>query len=1215
MEPTTTAALSALSKAVFGGAAGKAKEFLDRKGLSRRVANATVKACKKHGIQISRKPIRLWLERDDVKNQISQGSTTEVESALQSLAVLVEGQPAEKRLECAREVLRIMLQEYQRELPAKDAIPLGTAWNQRTTAQENSKTQELVLAGTQQILDKIDVPESFDRAVAQLHPWRQESAKRIAEAWPPFREFVESLAYEKDRGQVLTDWSTRPPQKFADAPAAAWCWFGSVAEDYKAKNAAIVFYKQGVAQGATNPGYWEAQAVMLLDAALPEGLRELQEFATRSDAPHPMAKAYLAIAEKRFSDGEAALSTWEPADDADKALKTTLQVACLEGLDDVNGTISILENAFARDSSASGLALAAARALIWRGQHGRGDENIADLVRARELAIAARNARRTWGGDSVEATLEAVKASVLSNDLDRAWRLTQSPPVGEASFRESQDKRICIESAFIAASKSDYTLAETLVSAIDEPFVTAYINGWIAFGQEDHENAAMQWHKAWDEGTNDFDRLRSANALAPLGVDMPDLMELSTRYPDAVREIRDIHRIMSASGDKIALLRARVGESESFAGLLAEQLAGRGEHEEAAQVLEEAANRWSSSRLMSMAASNYLRAGENASAESTAGEAVNMAVRGSTGEEYALMLRFDALEALERHAESLRLARRMVANNPQNENTRWILVHSHARMGSYQAAWDVLNYNGAPIDPRSNHDATLWIHLASKHDTRPSFVGHSLRIMHERSDDTELVGIFLVNTLLAAENAPEADIQTLQGKMNTYANENPDSPTFRAMKFDSAQQFLEDLKEHFKGIPEDPERQAIEKSICEGTLPLGFLSEISGKSYAEAAILRAAKRIFSHDPSYAPLAADTIEKALDKHVALDTSAAVTLALLDSDVQDQLIGAFSVLRTTTPTYKDALQGQQSCQLRSTMTIGWNAEEQKLVRNEITEQEADRIARHSDATVAILKRAQHKSWQKCNHLRDLGEGAAWISTLDYALTNKVSFWCDDLALRSLALHEGQPTFGTVDLLRALTKAGKISEQQCAVAESTLISNFHVDLDSEPRVWHLAAQFDGWKASGAAAVLTRPSSWKDTRAALDLLAEGIRNNREESPETVGVWVNYAAHGVMAIAGEESGQVSHNLRLLLHFCFAKTGGRPDLFSFVLHGIRQAIAPSQGVSDPLEFVLREFHNMVNESFGTTVAKAKLLEVVSHLDESDRYLASGIILTHPTERR
>ncbi|MGP9785261.1 tetratricopeptide repeat protein [Glutamicibacter sp. 287] len=1215
MDPITTAVLSTLSKAVFGGAAGKAKEFLDRKGLSKRVARATVKSCKKHGIRISRKSIRRWLERDDVKNQISQGSATEVESALLSLAVAIEGQPAEKRLECAKEVLHLILQEYQRELPAKDAISLGTVWTQRTTAQENSKTQALVLAGTQHILDKIDVPESFDRAVAQLHPWRQEPARRIAESWPPFREFVESLVYEKDRGQVLADWSTRPPQKFTDAPSAAWCWFGSVAEDYKAKKAAIFFYKQGVNQGATNPGYWEAKAIMLVDAAVPEGLLDLQEFVKRSDASHAMTKAFLAIAEKRFSDSQAALSTWDPADDADTALKTSLQAACLEGLDDINGAISVLENAFDRDSSASGLALAASRALIWRGQHGRGDENIADLVRAGELAIAARNARRTWGGDSVEAILEAVKASVLSNDLDQAWRLTQCAPLGEASFRESKNKRICIESAFVAASKNDYTLAQTVASELDDPFVIAYINGWVAFRQDDRENAAMEWRKAWDEGTNDFDHLRSANALALLGVEIPDLNELSTLYPDAVRDIRDIHRTMSASGDKIALLRAKVGKSESFAGLLAEQLAGRGEHEEAGQVLEEAANRWSSSRLMSMAASSYLRAGENASAERTAGEAVNMAVRGSTGEEYALMLRFDALEALERHEESLRLARRMVANNPQNENTRWILVHLHARMGNYQAAWDVLNHDGAPIGPRSNHDATLWIHLASKHDTRPSFVSHSLRIMHEQSDDAELLGIFLANTLLAAGNASKTDIKTLQGKMHTYTSENPDSVTFRALKFESAQQFLEDLKEHFKGIPEDPERRAIEKSICEGKLPLGLLSEISGKSYAEAAILRAAKRIFSHDPSYAPQAANSIEKALDKHVAVDTSAAVTLALLDSEVQDQLIGAFSVLRTTTPTYKDALQGQQSCQLRSTLTIGWNAEEQKLVRNEITEQEADRIARHSDATVAILKRAQHKSWQKFNHLKDLGEGSTWLSTLDYALTNEVAFWCDDLALRSLAVQQGQSTFGTVDLLRFLTDAGNISEQQRDAAESTLISNFHVDLDSEPRIWHLAAKFDGWKASGAAAILTRPSSWKDTAAALDLLAEGINNNHEKSSEAVGFWVNYAAHGVMTIAGEEIGQVSHNLRFLLHFCLVKTMSRPDLFSFVLSGIRQAIEPSQGVSDPLEHVLRDYHNIVNKLFGPTMAKAKLLEVVSHLDDSDRYLASGIILTQPSEHR
>lgn len=841
MEPTiTAAALSALSKAVFGSVAGKTKELLDRKELSRRVAKATVKACKKRDIQISRKPIRLWLERDDVKDQISQGSTASVDSALQSLAVFVEGQPSEKRLECAKEVLHVILQEYQRESSTKDAITYGTIWTAGTTVHENLKTQELIVAKTDRILERIDAPESFERTIAHLHPWRQETARQIVGIWPAVREFVDALVTEKNRSQVLIDWSTNPPQKFADAPASAWCWFGSLAEDYKAKKAAIAFYKRGVAQGATNPGYWEAKAALFLDVTRPEGLRELQEFVGRSGTPHAMVIAYLAIAEERFNDGERALSGWEPTSQADDALKTTLQVACLEDLDDINMKISILEKAFERDPSASGLALSASRALIWRGQQGRGDENVSDLIRASELAISARNSRRAWGGDSVEATLEAIKSSVLSNDMDRAWRLTQCAPTGDASFTESKDKRLFIESAFIAASMSNYALAAALVSELKEPFVTAYINGWIAFGQEDYEKATVEWQKSWGEGTNDFDRLRSANALAPLGGEMPDLKELSILYPDAVREIMDVHRVMSTPGDKITLLRAKATESEFFATLLFEQLASRGEHEEAAQALESAANKWSSSRLMSMAASNYIRACAYSSAERTAGEAADMSVSGSTGEEYALMLRFDALEALERHEESLRIARRLVANDAQNNNTRWILVHSLAREGSYQAAWDVLNYNGVPIDPRSNHDAALWIQLAAKYDNRPSFVSRSLRLMQERSDDTELVGVFLANTLLATGNAPEKDVKALQGKMQAYVDENPNSATFRAMKFESVEDLKEDLKKHFEDRKQIPEFPAIEKSICEGKLPLGFTTFMYGRSYAEAIILRAA---------------------------------------------------------------------------------------------------------------------------------------------------------------------------------------------------------------------------------------------------------------------------------------------------------------------------------------------------------------------------------------
>lgn len=371
--------------------------------------------------------------------------------------------------------------------------------------------------------------------------------------------------------------------------------------------------------------------------------------------------------------------------------------------------------------------------------------------------------------------------------------------------------------------------------------------------------------------------------------------------------------------------------------------------------------------------------------------------------------------------------------------------------------------------------------------------------------------------------------------------------------------------------------------------------------------------MFSHDPVGAPLASEEIKKALGKQVALDTTAAATLALLDSEVQDQLIGAFSVIKATTPAYKDALQAQQSFRLRSTMTIAWNTEEQDLVRYTITEEEADRLAQHSDRTVAIFERANHKSWQEFKRLKDYGEHTAWLTTLDYALTNEVAFWCDDLGLRLVALQEGQPTFGTVDLLRSLADAGKIFETQREIAESILISNYHVDLDSSSKVWRLAAQIDGWKAEGTSAILTRPSSWQDSHKALALLGDGILNNAEASPEIVRIWVANAAIGLVAITGNHSERSSHNLGLLLRYCLIQSWKRPDLFSFMLQGIRQAIPPSSAISDPLEDVLRSFHMLFHEEFGPIVAKVRLFEFVRHLDESDKHLASRIVLTYPSD--
>lgn len=1213
MEPIMTATVSGLVKIAASLAAGPTKELLSSKTRSKKVAAASAKAARRYDIKISKRAILTWLGRVDVQEMLLIGGTSKFESALDSLSWRMPGKSPASQRRNAIDVIELILFEFQRAHSPQTSTALASAWAKEQNAVEHLETRNVVQKSAEDIIKRLDESGSFDEDILQLHPWRHSFSKDLAKSWPELREFVNALVREPDRGAALRNWAAIPPPKFENAPAAAWCWLGLLSEDYKAPDAARTFFEMGITKGATKPEYWGARAALNIDVAGESGLSRLHDDLRKLQAPHPLASSYLAIVEERYADGLAHINKWEPLEADAIAKKVLLHSACTAAQGDFNGMIAELESALESDPNACTLALRLSAALLSRGHFGSSDDSLADFIRASQIALQVRDFRRTWRGDSVAPTLEAIKASILSNDVDRAWRLTQLPPSGEALESESRDTRMRIETALLAGTMNNFELAQKLAAEIDDSHVTAYIKGWIAHSKDDSTTALSHWLVAWSEAPGDFERLRTANALASLGREMPDLSEISTRHPEAVKEIRSVHDVMSTSEEKITMLRARASESKQLANLLAEQLILLGDYHGAASVQEAAAERWNSALFMRMAASNYLRAKKFSDAERSASEAATMAGHQVVGEQSALIIRFEALEALDRHEDSLRVARRMVTLAPENNDNRWLLVQCLARTGDDPGAWAALNYLGNPIDPRDKNDALLWIHLASKYDNRSTFIQRSLHVMRQRIDDKELTGIFLGSIKffsIKSSETPDGDIQDLDQEIQLYATDNPNSRTFQILTDNaSPEDILSKLSEGMRERENDPALVSLKKNITDGIYPLGVASDISRKSYAEASIRRAAGHVFSHNIPTQANSADAIRDAIGKHVVLDTTAAVTLGLLDPDTRNQLIGAFTTLKITSHAYRDALRCQESLNLRSTLTVSWSNEHQKAIPYSISDEEAERLACHADTTVEILGLAHRKSWPTIKSLDSHDQDGVWYRTLDFALSSGTAFWCDDRCLRLLALSLGVPAFGTVDLLRAQTRSGTLNEELNQVAESVLIANYHVDLGFNPRVMRLAAQLDGWRANGAAAALSSSSLWENPREVLEFFHEGTSRNASEFPSDITNWVGFAARGLVKLAGEDERLGAKNISLLLEECMNSSWCRPDLLPFVVRGIRLVVLEYQGIVDPLGEVLTNIHQRILNKHDDLTAKDFLMFWAQHLEEADKNLAARIIVT------
>ncbi|WP_139230170.1 PIN domain-containing protein [Nocardioides terrae] len=1203
MDPISLLVAAAPSVAKgMGSVAGKqVAGLLGKKTQRVRVARAVSKLAADEGITVSWRQLNVWLKADDVRLSIAAGDSDSLRDCAHRLTL--DDLPAGLSPEQASvQVLQMVIDESLRRMSSGDAEVASTR-----------RIEHAIQALEQRaVLNSGGDATAFKLALDKLHPWRAAEAAELEERWTGLRALVITLAGNRERRSLLQHWSTDPPHGLVDAPAEVWCWFARVAADYGASDPAITFITRGVERGA-DPSYWWARAGLIIGTGTPEDTARAQELWNRSVPKHPLAAAGEAIAADDFAAAEALLDDWTPETANDESIKAVLQTAAAAGRGDLNRAIAIGVAGAESHPQGSGNVLRTAEALLSRGHHGWSDHPLDDFARAYELAITARDSRRSWLGDSVAPILTAVKASALATDIDRAWRLTQAAPDGNALPHEARDDRLRRESAILAATMGRFENAQAVARALGDPFVTHTVEGWTAFAEEDPERAEAAWLNAWASAPDDTARLQTASALAPLGRSLPDLNTLPEGYSMAIERIRTVHEVMSTPDADMSLLRARASESEELTVFLAERLVAEDKTADAAAVLEAGATRWNHALMMKMAASRYLAAGSYERAHDVAGTALSMGGQGWAGRIECLSIQFDALESLGEFQRSLPLAREMAVMAPENLTIRWALVHSLVRAGKSADAWAALTYNGKAAEPRNAGDARTWIGLAAECDDSVEFVQRSLEMMSAWQDEPDLVGVFLIQIYSGLRrherDVAEADISELHRATDEFTEAHPDNGVFRKFTLDE-NDLIGSLAEILKATAaEDPALKDIRERVERGELPLGFLAELYSRPYVEASIKRAAGMVFSHHPPTAGAAAAAATAALGTSVVIDGSAAVTLSLLEPGIVNQLLGSFLTVATTDSAYRDALASQHSLNMLSTMTLGWDAENQRPLITETDEAEAEALSHRADRVVELLSRSERRGWPGLKRFAEFAGEGTWLSALDFALAEQRAFWCDDRSLRQLAASEGAQTFGTVDLIAALVAAGKIAPGIAAAVRATLIAGFHVDIDFDPDVMELAAEIDGWQPKGAAFALSRVHSWAVPADCLRFAAGAMAHVATSSPAALASWSWAAAAGLVRMTDGNVEGASENIRIFLSHLTAQPWLRPDTLAFVMQGIRAATAELPGTTDPLRAVIERIFIVISEKHGAPQAAEFVLMLVANLEEKDRITTVEVILT------
>ena len=693
MDAITLANLAKIAKpAVSAAASGPAKR-LARPFL---VSRATAREAKRADINITGRTIRHWLRSDATRSLFTQYSDAALEAAASRLAWMAPGATPEARDANTAAVVGMILRNYLKYSSPAEATGQSFDWLDQRIAAVHAE----VSAAEDRIVARIDAGANFSAAAQPLGPVYGEQAIALRERWPSVEQAAAKLTDTDTRREVLEQWSVHEPTWLASAPADAYAWLGLLAADADAHDAGVRFLERAVELGAHPRGFYIAKIAAILadsDSA------KARAYLNAHPDEHPLHVAIARSLDQDIAGARDALDEWNPVDKEQVAYRGVMLARVLAELHERNQAITVALDT-QTDTGSGAAALLAAQLLVERAARRQSVTRAADTRHAVDLALQVRDTRRKWGADSAEAVEIAVGGILVDGDGDgeRAWKLTQLPPDGDATSREANDSRVRRNAALIAAMTGRSAQAREMVSSLDDAYSRAEIEALLAENDGDDNAARGQWRSAWDHARHSGEKLYSAMAIARLGGVLPDLTELRSKHPEPVAEIELVAQVLGASA-RVASLRANLYASRLFVSELAGRYHADGNDAQAAETYADGARHWSDPNLLLIAAATYRSAGMPTEAAQCAEQALDLGGSEWSGIRDAIGLIIE-IESARRHwNEAAKAARRLVLAAPADTQAEWILVICQLRAADPDGAWATLtSHGGRGRGPRWN---------------------------------------------------------------------------------------------------------------------------------------------------------------------------------------------------------------------------------------------------------------------------------------------------------------------------------------------------------------------------------------------------------------------------------------------------------------------------------------------------------------------------------
>ncbi|WP_199515964.1 tetratricopeptide repeat protein [Nucisporomicrobium flavum] len=1084
---------------------------------------------------------------------------------------------------------------------------LGEAGPQPATGDELAGTAE----GLHDQLGRIEISqmENDDRILKRLPPLARQIIEGDIDHQSTWQVIVGFTRDATDPFLMAREWAVAPPAGADALSADGQLCVAEILLAYGQPKAALRFIRAALDLGVTPRLFWLFRAHQIAGAAEDEttALALLDE-ADQIDPSYPLTAAARLNHAGQWEEAASVLAQFRPTTDWERDAAALVASVVFANLERLNDAVTALDS-IADRTLWSGNLLTLARLLMQRSQTGGGDSRWKDAARARELALHARNMRRSWRGDSAEAVAAAAEAMFVGDDPAAVWTITRPPLDGEATPAEAADARVLSLAAIAAAVTGRPVQAEQLAAESGDEFVKLQVSAEILAGPSldgqprPPESAIEAWKRVADAATTDGQRLHALRYLALSGASHPCAEAMREKYPDAMADIDQTREIFLLDGPEADnRLRGLEHKSPLASIRRAELIRAIGDLPRAAQVLVDATQRWEDPRLLLMATDCYMQDGDWVSAKEVARQTIAEAGSLWPGRATALRRLVDIEIALHDWTSAIAACRSLLELDDEDDDARWNLALCQFRDGDPQAALQTLQRHGLP-QPTTPQRALFLLDLIRRFGDAAEVARTALAQLRAFPDDEalHLAAMNAINTRIDRTDLPEPMSLEVSDAWTTFFERYPASNRITTYTFDD------------NVVPADMEAmlraqaasyQTIRNAIINDLLPIGMLSPLVGKPYAAIFPYRPLGYNRIASPIQQDLLIETqhARDAIDHDCLLDASALFTLALIP-DVATTLLQLLGRGLTTAAGLEDILSADDYFNLPSAGTLGFDPDQDRLFA---TETDDDIRQRQRQQIKAMLTHARHLrrvGHSTLLHLPTLfGDPApTWLINTDAAKSQDIAFWCDDLGLRRLAHAHGVRTFGTASLLDASVEGGHLADGARRRALHTLTVEYAVDLPFDLQLLTDVAAEGQWQPGPVTTILSRPAAWTHPEQAAAVLRAALR---QAPPDATPAWIQLSLRGLHDASPEEHRRT--NLIGVATALICEPWARPEHLQAIESAL-QKLMP-EAADEVLRAIFKDVWRRLSKQHPVDEAVLIIVHLISSLTDIRRQAAIQLVL-------